>query len=578
MEKTKINNRDEEINEYEEGLSPLTTPEYESLAEVVQLGSQESDGSSVSTVSLSDISSEENELNDIRSTEDWRSCSMSLSSVVHAEELLQKQLPVVRGGSHVEFTKDDLVRIKDPSVLDFLERNSIIFGKYMKSGRAKSDQDPDKNRKPMTSTISAADVQKTIDEFQEEIDTFITAVDHAGKKYNIELNSKGTLQVPIIDDIGEDNHEEYSESQDVDASLNESHSVTISQHQINKSMDGISLASVEEELLFSKEGPLPATDAVRQAVRFVSPSPSHKEFVEHKSVQPLTSVVRSTRTENPIESPRLPSSLPMKKSTLAHPIKQKNKPVPPRININRFSLLPEEEIRVNDILSNDNVVAQWRENNPYILSESAQNRFSEIENSLSIFRSICGSPGDTINTTLTPSLRKISMNISAKERTKASLGNKYMEEVKEHVKMRRAMIAINEKLVKNQRELEEIKIDLNENLPKDIISLRPSWTQSTVKIASEEEINNMVKQAAIEEERSKKFQHNHFSMKQNDPYATLLQQVMDARVRAEHLLERNRAEPLEVTSFSAIQDEETTDFSEAKEVPENILSDLQNMI
>lgn len=576
----KDNQKNDEDNENkgERGEYSTGTPDYETLAEIVGLDSQDKDSSSISTLSLSNFSFEENESDSNQNSEDRRSCSMSLSSLMHAEELLKKQLPVVRGGSHVEFTKEDLVRIKDPNVLEFLARNSNMFGKYLKSDSTKKENEAKEGEKCVLPTISAADVQKRIEEFQREIDTFITAVDNTGKKYNIELNSKGTLHVPIMDDVDEISSQDNSSHDDVAEVSQISYPGTTDKEDVGKTVDKTSLTSVEEELPLNKESisSLKQEEQQENALPFLS-SP-RKEPTNAPSLDLHAAASNSTGKKAENINSSFPSSFQILKSRKNYSAKQRNKVVVPNVGINRFSLLPDEEARINNILDNDTDVDFWKGNNPFYLSENAKKRFSEIDKSLNTFRCIRGAEDKHIENSSSPIPQRKDPSISIKGRSAAALGNKYMEEIKERQKISRALAAVNAKLMENQREIEGLPMKLRESIPEEINQFRPTWARTAINIASDQEITDMIQQAKSEEEESKKFSLNHSPSKQNDPYASLLQQVRDVRAQAECLLGRHDVKPFELTPLSLTHLESSSDFSELGEIPENILGDMHDMV
>lgn len=542
--------------------------DYKNLSNSVGVDILSSSSSSISTVSLSDFSFETREDDSSQNLQGCNSCSMSLSSLMHTESLLQKQLPVVHGGSHVELTKKDLMRIRDPKVLEFFERNSSIFGKYVKKSTSKSETQIILNKNSFLSTISDVDVQKSIREFQQEIDTFITAVDNDGKKYSIELNAKGTLQVPISDDLSENSLDS------TEAVSCTSHPATTFSQDFMRHADGAFPVSVKKETFEKTECLPPLESANEHKIGLLFFDREQKELRStHRSS--LHAARRKTSVEDTENEKSKPLSFSSKKKNGVNLLKkQKKKKTISSHGGNRFDLSPAEDARVSEILCCDDDAVLKQENNPFVLPNRVQERFSQVENSLSTLRRIREVFYKSVKHAFSPAQKEEPHSSSENVMSSSALGKKYMEEVKEKQKMRCALSTLNAKLIAYQHESEALSLELSESVSMDVRNLRPRWAQNPIQLASDEEVMEIIQQAKIEEEESKKYFFQCLQCEARSSDTSFLDRVKAARTHAELLLEKNIKEPLNLTDFSLPLFEQSSGFFETEEAPPNIRADL----
>lgn len=546
--------------------------DYENLSNNVGIDVLSCSSSSISTVSLSEFSFKTGEDGSSQNPQECSSCSMSLSSLMHTENLLQKQLPVVHGGSHVEFTKKDLMRIKDPDVLEFFERNSSIFGKYMKKTTSKSENEISMSNKSFLATISAVDVQKSIHVLQQEIDTFITAVDNEGKKYNIELNASGTLQVPISDCISENNHH-YTKSLSCIP-----HPVITFSQDFTGYTDGAPPVSVEDELLEKTESLPPFESVDEHENELLFSFREQKATTTSHSSSPRSARKKTAIEETENEKAKHLSFFSKRKNDGKVFKEERHKKAhlyPGRIH---FDLSPNDDARVSELLSSDGDVALNREENPFLLPKKERERLSQIENSLSTFRRIRKVLSNGAKETIFPILKKKHPNSSENAQSSSVLGKMYMDEVSEKNKMQCALNILNAKLIAYQQESEALSLELSQSVAKEVCNLRPSWAQNPIQLALDNEVTEMIQQAKVEEEESGKYIHQFLRYESRSPDTSFFDRLKTDRMHAELLLEKNTKEPLKLTAFSFSFSDQSSRFFETEEVPPNIRADLLDVM
>lgn len=484
-------------------LSEVST--YEALARLIGVDPNDSLGS---------LSGDSEERSDHRSH-----ASLSLTSVMRAEKMLDKTLPLVHGGTHVEFTKADLERIRDPEVLQFLQDNSKMFKKYEKAN-AEPTSAPQSGGK----VVSAAEMEAAIEAFQQQLDTFITAVDEDGREYTIELDEKGTLQVPVEDDLpfGEDDEDEGYDTPDSRPS---------SPPTETEESPRIAVKAKEAEDMLDEE----SGDAVH------------------------SSLPRSVTLE---ETPQ-PSPPKKAKRKRQHEVKHRSKPS--RIPVRQVrTFLPEEEERVDELLAASRADL---ERNPFHLPSD---RVKEIDVSLSKYRKLRG-----------PSPRREPLKVldtfddnrssQKSQRAPNALGNRYLEEMKKQQRFNGMMRSVNAALAKTQKEME--LLELMTDTSDELLAARPSWARD-VTLASEEEVRAEIERARAEEQKAKEM-GLHVDVPTRDPYASLIQNIREVSSRAEGLLQG--LTPIQHSSPPLLEDS-IASSEELGDVPENIRDDMMDMV
>lgn len=557
--------------------------------------------------------------------------SLSLSSVARAESILKKSLPVVRGGTHVQFTREDLERIRDPEVLQFLEENSSMFKKYIKPDNEGHSPLPDAAESDKTSApkgISAAELQKSIMEFQREIDTFITAVDNSGRAYHIELDENGTLQVPIDDD--EDDDVFFSGGDDDDDAFSgvgeDPLETTMTPPATRRGDDPSRLAAGSRSGSARSSGSLSG----RRRTKLTVPIPSHEEERvlegEKKDVGEHTLSVRSqsnTTTEGGLkektESQKLALEKGSKKKVVQFPRSSeitsgRKNPSPQKRRTARSSnkikasapavvkpvraFLPEEEERIGALLK-DSAPTALLGHNPFIISEETNAKLLEDEKKLEALRLVRG-PLPPRRQPLTldyaPLVVQEKPGSAATLRSKSTatagvhkaLGNKYMAEMKEKQKMEKALAKLNAAILANQREIEQLSAQDGESeAPEELLQLRPEWVRKAViPLATEDEVQHLLTEARAEEAEAEKHglrrQGSH-----EDPYVALLTRLHEAAARAEEMTKEWSSNPLQRSSpppplptdpADAGEVGDSDSFSELGDIPDNIKDDMFDLI
>lgn len=543
----------EEVREAEQiNLGDL--PDYAALAQMVGM---EPDSES-SGVSLLDGSS-----GGTNSQSQSVVSALSIQSLVRAEAALQKSLPVVRGGTHVEFTADDIKRIRDPEVLQFLEENSKMFTKYIKTDAEGKEQAQTQTKH---SGVSAAQVEATILEFQREIDTFITTVDHQGKSYSIQVDDHGSLQVPI-DDLSL-MEEEEEEGEEVEAvRMEEAHSEgreragsaapfdTRTPTRRTDSLDSAQSVGVQQEV---QQESRCATSSSSRNKEPASPEPRNKSFMP--KIEQKKRLARSNQKAMPSSSRKPPAAV---------------RPV--------HCFLPEEDARIEELLKCD-IATSPLNANPFNVGETARSRLNDIDTALEKLRDARGPlTAFRRNDYALPELRATTREVQVEApKTANALGNKYMEDMKERQRLEKALARLNMLILKNQRDRESIPQPQDvDDAPRDIMALRPEWAQQSAPLASEEEISALLESAREEELKAAQIVKTSGTGVGNaeiyDPYAPLIQQAREAMTRAHKLTSDISSAPLELTPFRP-EDVEVTDCDELGEVPENIREDLFDLI
>lgn len=465
--------------------------------------------------------------------------SLSFSALMRAEASLNKKLPVVHGGMHVEFTKEDLMRIKDPEVLEFFEKNGGLFKKYLKSKSS-----PVAPSKETPSSVSAADIQKKILEFQNEIETFITAVDDVGRTYKIEIDESGVVQVPIDDDTGLG--EEF-DSEEIDT-LRSDHEEIVSTTEITPVKTGVADgeggASDHEEVAPPRP-PTPSLDEVGRKT-------SDQEVVQQTDKTEYQMLIPSSRA-------RKLKSKPQKTSKVAT-----SKPL--------HAARPDEDERVELLLQ------QSKEEllgcNPFYLSSDISCRVSKIDEELKVFQSARKSlPSPEVRHEISVSAAPF---VTGNDRasTKA-LGDYYLHELKEAKKLERALHRSDAALLATREEFKQLERLSMDKIPDDILKMRPKWLSDHVALVSDAELHDALEEA-LEEDRKAMALNLVASERTEDPYSSLLDSVRSALARSEALTKEVESSPLELTPFDP--EISFSDSFELGEVPENIRDDIFTLI
>eukprot|EP00796_Vickermania_ingenoplastis_P001025 gene1025-613_t len=525
-------------------------PDYAALARLVGMDLESSPSSSVSHSALED------------GQERSRSCaSMSITSVMRAEAMLKKSLPLLRSGgaTHVAFTKEDLQQIRDPEVLQFLEENSAMFKKYIKTASQCSPREPCVERRPKG--LSAADVEAKISEFQKEIDTFITAVDDRGRSYRIHVESDGTLEVPLEDDAP------FGSSDD--------EGVELDSDSDSERGDG---AGLEQ---------LAGTSEISRDVEEVEGSGGVEEVQEEELEAVPRTASRLTSNGSPprvgAESPptrRVRFSVP-KASGRASKQKIKKRPILEAPTVRPLhDFLPAEDERIEELLRTDvEGTMGKRTQNPFVLSDAAATRLAELDKAIAKLEEVRGPLPPTSGRRYVlpaPQARPAPAppSASASASTTQTLGNRYMEEMKERKKAEKIMSELNAAILRNQRELELLAQQAADDTPESVRRLRPEWAREVVPLATEEEREALLAAAREEEATAVRLGLESTGLPR-DPYSSLLAELRDVSSRAQRLADEAEAEPLRVTLFDP---DDMNDVEELGEPPENIRDELMEAI
>lgn len=457
---------------------------------------------------------------------------ISISALATAERQLRKGIPFTSGGTMVSFTKDDVARLSDPAVLQFLQNHSQRFNKYVRPAA------PD-TAAPSAPFTAAADVEADINELQREIETFITAVDQAGQSYQIHLDDSGHLVVPVadLDEEAEEEEDEKDSTLDVKQAGSTSPSSSSSSHPSSP----------------SRVSSAPRQPGEHQAGGYQPHGEGHPSAVDPGSASELAAVGLDVGEGN-MSMPQSPSAsiarpsarrnaAPVTSSETVHrrakgsgeggrtmvsqgvPAFQR-KPAPlaqerarrgkkPATAVRVRGLLPEEDARIDRLLrcDGDTLIARP---SPFKLSSAAEERISAIDDALGTLRMVRGAVSSSSTSRVapsgagdgapgvsaSPSLRDVDEPPPAQGRT--ALGNRYMREAQQ-ARVREAQLSrINEQLERLHREVELLASDESPpDLPASVLSLRPAWLQAHMAPAfTEDRVQEMVCAAAEEDQRA----------------------------------------------------------------------------
>ncbi|CCW65461.1 unnamed protein product [Phytomonas sp. EM1] len=483
---------------------------------------------------------------------------LPLSFVARAERQLQRNITLAHDGSCAVFTKEDIERIHDSEVLKFLSRNAPLFSRYMHHQPASSVPDNSSAETTLLPTRAEA-VEAQILRLQQDIETFITAVDEEGTKYHIVTNEQGNLVVPL-EEIGvtKDEEDNRDEEADVDENMSFSKSLGIARSATSGECEAPQGDFHQQELV-------PAVaDAVSPFKKGLYTNKSRfmdLDCVGGKPKQVLSTVSPTTSTTDGAKGLRVPRRRAGRwegtkfSRNHAEVTKLGNGVRPLR------ALQAWEEARVADLLKEDFSSAPFGRggnvgsSNPFHFSSATSTRLAEIDNSLEIFSKLRAPLCSTTSVSVTePALLDSSEDDQSSIRAgrfavfernsnragphTSELGNAYMRTAIQQQLLRRQLRNVNKRLACNRRHMEKLPrtSDIQENLLGDMQELRPEWAKDLDVRLPEDKLQQMIAEARDEATRAA--QSGLPVVESREPPLPYFQQhLRDVKERALRLLE-----------------------------------------
>ncbi|KAG8348087.1 hypothetical protein ERJ75_000350600 [Trypanosoma vivax] len=359
--------------------------------------------------------------------------SLSITSIVRAEQLLQKTVPLVNGGQHITLTKEDVGRLRDSKLLHFLEANSPMFVKHL---HKRGITEHGAGSKVSGSSEGAG----SGDQVQDEASAFVTVYDSEGVGYRICMGDGGRLLVPVS--MG--NEEEVG---------------------------GVNMASsivAGEQVASAKRGE--ATSTMGSAI---ASSGISFEGVSERERQwtPEQQCVTSGRRK---EGKRIDRRKPL--------------------CVRGVGLTAEDDQRIAELLNTDFAAELC----PYTAAIEQQ---AALDERLRWFQEIRG-PLDGILVDLAPSAAESKTTSQVDNVTAKSLGDGYMQEVRERRLLREQLRSLNTQLKALQRQQKLETLRPAEGVEHLVGAPRPSWSKEVPQSLSEEEINKLLATARLQDERA----------------------------------------------------------------------------
>ncbi|EPY18066.1 kinectin [Angomonas deanei] len=451
--------------------------------------------------------------------------SMPLQTIAKSEKILKKNVPLLKKGTQVQFSRADIENIHDKDILSFLQEHSQLFSKYLKDNAVSGRLNNVGATGEDGSKTTTQEVTDKINNLQKEIDFFITAVDQEGNNYRIDLDEEGNVVVPVEED------DFTLEEEGDNALLIESDADMEEEEEVEKNDTGDANDSVHDD------------DEEEETNYDISKNPKVVRGARFPRQTQNKETKRATtgKTEAAVKGKKKAKKPPLGESASSATVKD------PR------TLTVEEDERVAALLTEDfngESGESATAKNPFVLDAATVDRLRQLDTALQRLRYIRGvqekeedpasdadeEGGDTTGTTTTTE------DTAASRHAK---GTAQMREAFKEAKRERKLNRINERLLKLQEEMEQLTLFSSSDTAEEdaLHALRPEWAQAMPMI-DEDEIQKLLVVAAQEEARAAEGGVAAETTKESDAESYFMTNMKSNLTSAVRLLEESEQNPI----------------------------------